>query len=149
MNNFSELQATKINLPVVIVLDPIYQTQAPCITVTAATQVLFHGNLLDSITLTWDIDLLRTFDISIELNDKNDQVDHTSAVIVSQLTIDSHNLVPQWSHLAQYTNEKNYNLPTTHLGFNGNWKITVDKPFYQWWHQVTGQGWLLTPCLKI
>jgi len=23
--------------------------------------------------------------------------------------------------------------------------LTLDKPFYQWYHQVSGQGWLLEP----
>lgn len=24
-------------------------------------------------------------------------------------------------------------------------KLTIDQPFYCWYHQVTGQGWLLKP----
>ena len=30
-----------------------------------------------------------------------------------------------------------------HLAVDG--KLTISKPFYQWYHQVSGQGWLLTP----
>jgi hypothetical protein len=147
MNNFSELQATKINLPVVILVEPVFDTQSPEIMVTVAHQVLFSGQLTQPVTLSCCVDLLSQFEISIELINKDDHKDHTSAVVIAQLIIDSHDLVPQWSHLAHYSNDKNYNLPTTHLGFNGSWKLDINEPFYRWWHRVTGQGWLLLPDL--
>lgn len=28
---------------------------------------------------------------------------------------------------------------------NNKWHFTIHKPFYQWRHDVTGQGWLLKP----
>ncbi len=30
-----------------------------------------------------------------------------------------------------------------HRAING--KLTITEPFYRWYHQVSGQGWLLTP----
>ena len=30
-----------------------------------------------------------------------------------------------------------------HLAING--QLTIPAPFYQWYHRVSGQGWLLTP----
>ena len=30
-----------------------------------------------------------------------------------------------------------------HLSING--ALTITEPFYCWYHQVSGQGWLLTP----
>lgn len=30
-----------------------------------------------------------------------------------------------------------------HLAVDG--KLTISKPFYQWYHQVSGQGWLIMP----
>jgi hypothetical protein len=26
-----------------------------------------------------------------------------------------------------------------------DWELKIDKPFYHWYHEVSGQGWLLTP----
>jgi hypothetical protein len=147
MNNFSELLATKVDLPVIIVLEPVFDTQSPSTVITVAGQVLFSGQLTQPVTLSCCVDLLTQFEISIELINKDDHKDHTSAVVISQLSIDSHALVPQWSHLAHYSNDRNYNLPTTHLGFNGTWKLDINEPFYRWWHGVTGQGWLLLPDL--
>jgi len=31
----------------------------------------------------------------------------------------------------------------SYLGTDG--KLVIDQPFYRWYHQVSGQGWLLTP----
>jgi hypothetical protein len=28
---------------------------------------------------------------------------------------------------------------------SNNGKLIVDQPFYRWYHQVSAQGWLLTP----
>jgi hypothetical protein len=145
MNNFSELLATEISLPVEIVLEPVFDTQVPKIVVTVAQRVLFSGQLTQPVTLRCCVNLLTQFDILIEIIDKDDYKDRTSAVVISQLKIDSHDLVPQWSHLAYYSNDRNYNLPTTHLGFNGIWKLSINEPFYRWWHRATGQGWLLGP----
>jgi hypothetical protein len=145
MNNFSELLATEVDLPVMIVLEPVFDTQPPHTVITVAQQVLFSGQLTQPVTLSCCVDLLTQFEISIELINKNNYKDYTSAVVIAQLSIDSHDLVPQWSHLAHYSNDGNYNLPTTHLGFNGTWKLTINEPFYHWWHRATGQGWLLTP----
>jgi hypothetical protein len=145
MNNFSELLATEVILLVTIVLEPVFDTQVPHTVVTVAGKALFSGPLTQPVTLSCCVDLLTPFEILIELSNKDYHKDHTSAVVISQLNIDSHDLVPQWSHLAHYSNDKNYNLPTTHLGFNGTWKMDINEPFYHWWHRVTGQGWLLKP----
>jgi hypothetical protein len=147
MNNFSELLATEVSLPVEIVLEPVFSTHAPHTMITVAQQVLFSGPLTQPVTLSCCVDLLAQFEILIELNSKDDHKDHTSAVVIAQLIIDSHDLVPQWSHLAYYSNDRNYNSPTTHLGFNGTWKLDINEPFYRWWHRATGQGWLLLPDL--
>jgi hypothetical protein len=147
MNNFSELLATEVDLSVVIVLEPVFDTQVPHTVVTVAQQILFSGQLTQPVTLSCCVDLLSQIEILIELKDKDYHKDHTSAVVISRLSIDSHDLVPQWSHLAHYSNDKNYSLPTTHLGFNGTWKLDINEPFYRWRHRATGQGWLLLPDL--
>ena len=32
----------------------------------------------------------------------------------------------------------------SHLAVDG--KLIINEPFYRWYHRVSGQGWLLTPC---
>jgi len=43
------------------------------------------------------------------------------------VTVDGIEILPKYSHLVT------------------NGKLVVDKPFYNWYHRISGQGWLLTP----
>ena len=43
------------------------------------------------------------------------------------VTVDGVDILPKYLHLAT------------------NGRLTINEPFYQWYHQVLGQGWLLTP----
>jgi hypothetical protein len=145
MNNFFELQATDIFLNLVLELEPHYKIHAPDIQVRVNHIQLYSGKLTHACQLTHQIPLLSTFDIQIQLTNKNNLEDNTTAALITQLSIDNHQLVPTWTQMAQYSNDHNYQQPTTHLGFNGVWKLSINRPFYQWWHVVTGQGWLLEP----
>ena len=80
--------------------------------------------------------------IEIKISGKDYNNDSESAIIVDKLTIDGFVIEP---HLAVYTNDHNYTDPTNHLGFNGTWKVDINKPFYQWKHEVLNRGWLLSP----
>jgi hypothetical protein len=51
--------------------------------------------------------------------------------------------MPRFNYLANYINEHNTNTPTSYLGVNGKWTLTIDRPFYQWLHQARSQGWLI------
>lgn len=145
MNNFSELQATDISLALSITLTPHYRTHAPEVTVCVGSVTYYTGILNQQIQLTHWFPLQSVFDIKIHLQNKNDIDDCTTGVIISDLTVDGNNLVPNWTHLAHYTNDRGFHGPAAHLGFNGVWKLCIDRPFYQWWHINTGQGWLLEP----
>jgi hypothetical protein len=145
MNNFSELQATDISLPLSITLTPHYKTHAPEVTVCIGGIICYTGILNNQIQLTQLFPLQSVFDIEIHLQNKNDLDDCTTGVIISDLNVDGNNLVPDWTHLAHYTNDRDLGGPAAHLGFNGVWKLCVNRPFYQWWHINTSQGWLLEP----
>ena len=68
-----------------------------------------------------------------------------TAVIIDQLAIDGFDIIPTWTQLATYHNDHDSRGPTAYLGFNGTWRLQIDRPFYQWRHAVTGLGWLLAP----
>jgi hypothetical protein len=88
--------------------------------------------------------LLNPFDIEIELRNKYYTTEYETAVIINRLSVDNIDLIPQYDYLADYQNDHDNNNPTSYLGFNGKWTLTIDRPFYQWLHQAQGQGWLLT-----
>jgi len=145
MNNFYELQAIDLSLSLLIELTPHYNTHVPEVVVNIGGEEWYAGVLNKHIQLTGQIPLLSRFDIEIHLRNKNDFDDCTTGVIISKLTLDEKNLVPDWTHLAHYTSDQGPCGPAAHLGFNGVWKLSIDRPFYQWWPIKTGQGKLLDP----
>lgn len=139
MKRYSDLQAIDNLLPVTIALEPI---GTPTVTVIINDNV-FEYKQLPKTSITDYIDLLEPVKISIVLSDKHYTTEYETAVIIRQLSIDNINLIPKYDYLAEYTNDHNNNNPTSYLGFNGKWTLTINRPFYQWLHQAQGQGWLL------
>jgi len=45
----------------------------------------------------------------------------------NEVSIDGINVLPSYWHLSE------------------NGILTIDEPFYRWYHRVSGQGWLLEP----
>jgi hypothetical protein len=94
-----------------------------------------------------DVPLLDPIKIEIGMSNKKYNQNLETAVIIDSVCIDGFEITPNYTHLANYQNERNIDNPTSYLGFNGVWKLTIPEPFYRWQHRVTGQGWLLEPVL--
>ncbi len=56
---------------------------------------------------------------------------------IIEFSINGIELFPIYQHLS--SNGSNFIAQT------GSWSFKIDRPFYQWYHQISGQGWLLTP----
>ena len=56
----------------------------------------------------------------------------TGAVEVAKITINGKEIMPVYQHLAD---------PATSW-ITHNWKFFIPGPFYPWYHQITGQGWI-------
>ena len=69
--------------------------------------------------------------------------EYETAVIIKRLSIDNINIIPEYTHCAEYNNDHGFTDPTSYIGFNGKWALTFDRPFYQWLHQAHNQGWLI------
>jgi hypothetical protein len=102
-----------------------------------------NGSALTQDNLTYCVDLLTPFSVVIELYNKHYTTEYETAVIIKRLSIDNIEIIPKYDYLAEYINDHNHNNPTNYLGFNGKWTLTIDRPFYRWLHQATGQGWIL------
>ena len=139
MKTYSDLQAIDQRLHCHVELEPVGNPEVAVI----INGVYGGGKLFQSVVFDINTDLLKPFTIEIELRNKTYSMEHETAVIVKQLQIDGIDLVPRFDYLAVYDNDHNNTDPTSYLGFNGKWTLTFDKPFYQWLHQATGQGWLL------
>lgn len=54
------------------------------------------------------------------------------AVEVARITINGHEVLPIYLHLA---------TPATNW-ITSPWSFEIAEPFYPWYHQITGQGWI-------
>lgn len=76
-------------------------------------------------------DLLATeFFLTITVNGQTTQVGLLTPLIFAQgdtVLVDGNEILPRFQHLCQHG------------------RLTITQPFYQWLHDVTGQGWLLRP----
>ena len=141
MKPFLDLLDTELELELMLAVRPI---GLPRINISINNQVVYSGALDTALKLRQQLPLLDPFSIKIELVEKDYMALHETAAVVEQLSIDDFELVPRWTQLFEYTNDHDYHDPTNYLGFVGTWTLTVDQPFYQWRHRVTGQGLLLT-----
>jgi hypothetical protein len=141
MKNYSDLQDISRLIPVSICLEPVGQ---PCVDIILNNNIIDYQPMTNSVIYTEFVDLLTPISISILLSKKTYSLEHETAVIIKQLSVDNTDIIPQYAYLADYQNDHDNNSPTNYLGFNGKWTLTIDRPFYQWLHQVQAQGWLLT-----
>jgi hypothetical protein len=140
MKTYSDLQAIDTRLHLHIELEPV---GTPDIAVSVNDVVDDYPGLSDTIILDYHVDLLDLFAVNIELSNKHYTTEYETAVIIKRLSIDNIELIPQYDYLARYINDHDNDNPTSYLGFNGKWTLTIDRPFYHWLHQHSGQGWLI------
>lgn len=141
MNTYSDLQDIDTCLQLHIELEPV---GTPDIVTTVNGFTQHYPELSNSIVLDYQIDLLDLFSISIELRNKHYTTERETAVIIRRLSIDNIQIIPKYDYLAKYHNDHDYNNPTNYLGFNGQWTLAIDQPFYHWLHRHSGQGWLIS-----
>ena len=139
MKTYSDLQDIDTRLRLHIELEPVGR---PDVTTTINGFKNDYPVLSDNINLHYYIDLLDLFSVDIELRNKHYTLEYETAVIIKQLSVDNIDLMP-YNYLAEYVNDHDNNNPTSYLGFNGKWTLTFDRPFYQWLHEHSGQGWLI------
>lgn len=139
MNNYSDLQDIDNYLICRLELVPV---GTPEVSVVVGNNYA-GGKIFQPTIIEINVELLKPFVVEIEL--KNKVYDHVKTSIkIKKLQIDGIDLVPKYDYLASYVNDHNNSSPTSELAFNGKWRLTFDRPFYQWLHQVIGQGWLIS-----
>ena len=145
MKSFCELRAIKKEIEIAVIFSPIKDAQLPMVLLKINKKEVFNGEVNKKLRLTSKINLLEKIDIEITLLNKNYKISSNTAVIIDSLTLDTFDIVPNWTQLATYENDQNILQPTNPLRFNGTWNLKINEPFYRWKHRITGQGWLLEP----
>jgi hypothetical protein len=145
MNNFSDLLDTKQQLNLTIKLGVIIDNGCPGVSLRVNNDVIEYLHLSSAVDHRFELSIADPIEIEISMTNKEYSEHQETAVLIESINIDGFEIVPQWTHLAEYRSERGLQGPTSYLGINGSWKLTIDRPFYQWRHHVTGQGWLLEP----
>lgn len=83
--------------------------------------------------------------IEIVLKDKKYSSTKETAILLRSIKIAGIDIVPKFLHLTEYNNDHNQKIHTTHIGYNGCWSLDTGKPFFEWYHEVSGQGMLIKP----
>lgn len=87
--------------------------------VIAADQIRFEFDLFDPIKL--EIELL-------------DFAEGTSGIEIVNFNVNGLEVLPKYQHLAS--------KPTNYIDFLGVWSFQIPSPFYIWYHQISGQGFI-------
>lgn len=145
MKNFSDLPDTDPDITVTLKVSVISDNGSPGALIRVNQDVIEYLQLTHSVEHCFDVALNEPIEIEIALIDKQYSQDRETAILIDSISIDGFEIVPAWTHLAEYQSERGPQGPTSYLGINGSWKLKIDRPFYQWRHHITGQGWLLEP----
>ena len=140
MKNYLDLQDINTRIDIKINIRPV---GLPNLWIKVNHDLIGYTELSDSIQLDYQAGLLDPINISVELYDKHYTTEYETAVIIDNIIIDNIEIMPKYNYLAEYINDHNNNNPTSYLGFNGKWLLTIDRPFYHWLHEHSGQGWLI------
>lgn len=88
--------------------------------------------------------LLDPIELTIKMQNKKYSQIRETALIVESISIEKINVIPDYSHLTEYENDHEQTISTNYIGYNGTWKLIIDKPFFQWIHHHSGKGILVS-----
>jgi hypothetical protein len=145
MKNFLELLDTRHHIDICIEMSPVFDIQEPVIQASVNSTVLFNGTVHAPMIFNYTSALTDCLCIEFQLRDKKYSAEHETAVIIQSINIDGIELIPKHVNKSVYINDHDHTQPTNYMGFNGVWRLDIDRPFYQWLHVATAQGWLLEP----
>lgn len=148
MHTFCDLLDTATENTIFLQITPIHTNGFPDIWVSINDTPVYQGLLQSTLCVERSFALTSRLKVAVGLQNKQYSEHLETAVVIDSLRINAFELVPQWTHLASYINERDINDPVSYLGFNGVWCLETDDCFHRWWHRSTGQGWLLEPITK-
>lgn len=57
-----------------------------------------------------------------------------SGINIQRIVVNGYQVLPLYQHMA--------NPKTAYIDQIGIWRLDIPGPFYSWYHQLTGQGWI-------
>lgn len=96
-----------------------------------AGHVEFNGQRCSNGTNHFQIDLLEPMSLVSHITK---YVEGSSAIEIVDFTINGYNVIPLYQHYSSSGN--------AYHDWIGIWQMEITEPFYPWYHQVSGQGWI-------
>ncbi len=93
--------------------------------------VKLNGFVVNVDKITFEIDLFDPINLEIELFEFTEG---SSGIEIQALTVNGLEVMPKFQHLAS--------SPTNYIDKLGKWYLEIPAPFYVWYHQISGQGWI-------
>ena len=86
-----------------------------------------NGHVISDLDTVYTLDLFSPINLVCTVFDAND-----GAVEIKSLTVNGTEVLPKYQHLAE---------PKT-AWITTNWEFIIPSPFYPWFHEISGQGWV-------
>lgn len=125
IQNFSDL--TAIETVHALNIELRYRVHGRCL----ATISINDNWFVESSPANISINLFDPISIRINLLDFDEG---SSGIEIEYFGINGLEVLPKYQHLAS--------RPTNYIDKIGEWSLEIPAPFYVWYHQVTGQGWI-------
>lgn len=143
MKTFCDLLVIDQTIKIEIELRPEFDLAPPWVSV----MVNHHRETFELSSVQcrqFELALLDSIDVVVQVEPSH-QIDPRRGVEISKLDVDNKSLLPQHCRLAQLSDNLVQYAPTNHIVQHGQWRFCIDRPFYQWYHDISSQGWLLKP----
>jgi hypothetical protein len=104
----------------------IYKVHGYCVaTITLNNKRCTHTETVEK------VDLFSPITLSVDMSDFHEG---TSGIEIAHFSINDLEILPKYQHLS--TKSTNY------IDFYEHWELQIPSPFYVWYHEISGQGWI-------
>lgn len=100
-----------------------------------------HGDVKFVFTINSDefteLSFTKKYPIGTQLTFGCQLIDFTSgagAIEIQSITVNDREVLPIYLHRGT--------PPASYFDFPDPWVFVIDQPFYPWYHEITGQGWI-------
>jgi hypothetical protein len=93
--------------------------------------VKLNGYVINTNQIQIEFDLFDPIKLEIELLDF---AEGTSGIEIVNFSVNGLEILPKYQHLASKS--------TNYIDFLGVWSFEIPAPFYVWYHQISGQGFI-------
>jgi hypothetical protein len=98
---------------------------------TISAIIKLNNKILNSDYLIQSFDLFDTIKLEISVLDF---IEGSSGIEIAELSINGYEILPKYQHLA--------NPKCNYVDFKSPWVLEIPGPFYVWYHDISGQGWI-------